>query len=358
MKAVENEKEYNPHTTERLYFLDNMRAIAIVMVVGVHTVSYCVELPDYQKGIIIFVVHTISVPVFFLVDGYLYARSVIHSNSHGYIKNSVLRLLVPWIIFTLFYAIARYAFELMGFLNDREIIGHSWKEVAISAYASVYAPQMYFLLSLFLVRLCAPVLELLFIRKSYFITLLLFIGYYTVYTSIKPIVSTSLNIAGGQEPVLHALWGMQFYIVGIIVFKTSEIMDVRKLFIPFLFLFISSLFVRDAYEGSDGALVQYLYLLTFFIFFTLFQNRFALLNSIGRNTMGIYLIHAPIVLKGVSLILNKFILVPLLSYVSVLIGVLILSICIVSAINYVPYGCLLFGTHHLKKVGSTLKCNR
>lgn len=51
--------------SERLAFLDSLRAIAIIMVVGVHTLGYCVKLPQNLQEIVSFIVHTVGVPVFF-----------------------------------------------------------------------------------------------------------------------------------------------------------------------------------------------------------------------------------------------------------------------------------------------------
>ncbi|MGO9377172.1 MAG: acyltransferase [Dissulfurispiraceae bacterium] len=347
MTTIENNQVYQSTTPERISFLDNLRAIAIVMVVGVHTLGYCVPLPQYHKEILIFIMQTISVPVFFLVDGYLLAQSVIKSESYSYyryVRKSLFRLLAPWVFFTLTYTLARYAFELTGFFKERLILGHSFLEIATSAYGSVYAPQMYFLFSLFVIRLCSPMFKKILSIKNHYILLLLFFCYYAAYKLTINSISPYLRIAGGQEPVLHALWGLQYYLVGICCFKISEIVELKKLFIPFLSLFISALLIQSHLGLYWFNIDQYLYLLTIFTFFAFLKNGFPLLNVIGKNTMGIYLIHAPIVLKGVSLILNKFVADPLLSFASVLICTFVLTLCIVMIINSIPYGCLLFGT--------------
>ncbi len=355
MRALESKQASHSSTPERILFLDGLRAIAIIMVVGVHTLGYCVALPQDLKEIVSFIVHTVSVPVFFLVDGYLFTRSVIYSNSYSYrnyVRNSLVRLLAPWVVFTLIYTLARYAFEVTGFLKERLILGHSWQEVAISAYGSVYAPQMYFLFSLFLIRLCTPIFKKVFIIRNYFALLSLFICYYAAYRSLIPSISPHLEIAGGQEPVLHALWGIQFYLVGIVLFKTSEIVDLKRLFLPFLLLFALSLLIHKF--GSYGfSVFQYLFLLTLFLFFAFFKNGVPILNVIGRNTMGIYLIHAPIVLKCVSLVLNNIVSDPIMSFASVLFATFVLTTCIVMFINLVPYGCLLFGTPYKRMLAQS-----
>ena len=353
MKGKEGEQDSSSLRSERLEFLDSLRAIAIIMVVGVHTLGYCMELPHDLKQIITFIVHTISVPVFFLVDGYLFARSVRHLKKYNYakcVRSSLFRLLAPWAVFTLAYTLARYAFELAGFFKENVVLGHSLHEVILSAYGSVYAPQLYFLCSLFLIRLCAPIFKKALSIENYFALPLLLCIYYAAYRSIIPSASTYLKIEGGQEPLLHALWGLQFYLVGIVIFMTSEIVDLRKLFMPFLLLFILVLVAQNNFR-IDGLnyLVQYLYLITTFLFFTFFQSGFRFLNVIGKNTMGIYLIHAPIVLKVVSLFANMFVFDPVLSFLLILGGTFILSILITMLIISFPYGDLLFGAPYRKK---------
>jgi hypothetical protein len=55
------------------------------------------------------------------------------------------------------------------------------------------------------------------------------------------------------------------------------------------------------------------------------------------------LIHAPIVLKCVSIIVNKFVSVPILSFVAILFSTFVISFCIVITVRYIPYGTFVFG---------------
>ncbi|MEW5948581.1 MAG: acyltransferase [Thermodesulfobacteriota bacterium] len=333
--------------SEHLAFLDSLRAIAIIMVVGVHALGYSITLSQIQHDIILFVIHTVSVPLFFLVDGYIFARNETHSSNYtykGYIKKSFFRLLVPWVIFTLIYTLARYVFELTGLLNDRLILGNSLPQIIISAYGAVYAPQMYFLFSLFLIRLCFPMLKIILSFKNYGLSFLFFL-YYAVYVNTIPYISNYLKIDGGQEPILHALWGFQFYFAGVIIYKFSQNYDLKKLLPPLVMLLMFVLLIRYKFRLYNlDHLTQYLYLLSIFFFFAFYCTPgIPPLNLIGKNTMGIYLIHAPIILKMVSLFLNKFVYVPIYSFLSIWITALLLSCCIALVVNKVPYGCLLFG---------------
>ena len=325
-----------------------MRAIAIIMVVGIHSLSYCLPLPITQNKVISFIVQPIPVPLFFLVDGYLFALSISFSKEYNYLKHiqkSIIRLLVPWLIFTLLYLIARYYFELNGYLTDKLIVGRPIKEIIISAYGSVYFAQMYFLISLFLVRLLNPIFKNIIFIKHYAILLILFFCIVMAYNFSAKIIDPLLKIKGGEEPITHALWGVQFYILGIILFKTSAVVKLEKLFFPFLLSFITAMVFHNEllplYSGR--ILIQYLYLLSFFFLFAHIGDKLPILDIIGKNTMGIYLVQAPFIINIVSLATNKIILLPLLNYLVISSGTFILSIFVVIAIKKLPYGPVLFG---------------
>ncbi len=347
--TVANSKINVNSTHDRILFLDSFRAIAIIMVVGVHTLSYCTPLPEYQKKLISFIVHTISVPVFFLVDGYIFARGITFFKEYSYfrsVRKSMFRLLVPWLIFTLFYVFARYYFEISGFLKEKLVVGHSLQDIALFSYGSVYAPQMYFLVSLFLIRLFGPIFRRIILINYYAVILLLFICYLTAYKSSINIIAPYLTIDGGQEPILHAFWGIQYYFIGIVILKTSEVINLQKLFIPFVILFIVALLMRDELGNFGSVLVQYSYLIALFLLFVTIKNGWPLLDRIGKNTMGVYLIHAPIILKGVSIVLSKFISVPILNFFAILFCTFFVSYCIAISLRHIPCGTLLFGEHY------------
>ena len=84
MKTVDTDKTPCLSKPERIQFLDSLRGLAIIMVVGVHSLGYCLPLQQDYKDYISFIVHTVSVPVFFLVDGFLFARSIRSSKTYKY----------------------------------------------------------------------------------------------------------------------------------------------------------------------------------------------------------------------------------------------------------------------------------
>jgi fucose 4-O-acetylase-like acetyltransferase len=337
-------------TDGRIGFLDSFRAVAVFMVVCIHTFGYCVRLPQREYQVISFIVHTIAVPAFFFVDGWLFAFKESQKAGTDYlssVRKSAFRLLLPWIVFTLIYTVARYCFEAAGFLEQKTIIGRPLAEIVIFSYGSVYAPQMYFLLSLFLVRLLLPCLRpLLKIRIPYLLPA--FAVFYAVYRVLVRFIQPFLDIPGGQEPILHALWGLQFFIAGLMVFQL-RLSGSKHCFFAAAVLFTATLIISRFVPISLQHPTQYLYLVSVFLLFSLLPAGFPVLNRIGKNTMGIYLVHTPVIMKAISLLLNRYIVHPFSSFLSISIIVFLVSFGITLIIDKIPYGSLLFGVPYRKR---------
>jgi fucose 4-O-acetylase-like acetyltransferase len=326
------------------------------MVVGIHSLGYCVPLPPNQKAILSFIVHTVAVPIFFSVDGFLFARKIFLRKEYNYIdyvRKSLLRLILPWFVFSVFYTVMRYFFELSGFLKDHLILGHSFQEILVSTYGSAIAGQMYFLFSLFLIRLCTPLFRKIVLLQVHSTAICIGLALCVISRACSSIVSPYLQIEGGQEPLLHAIWGLQFYFSGIILFRTFQIIRPHRLLLPFFILFISAIIFQEVLGNLKNAIIQYLYLGTIFFIFTIFQSPVSLVSWIGKNTMGVYLLHAPIVLKAVSIVVNKLPFFPIFNYIALLTITSMISIALVFIINKFSFGPILFGLAHQQNASVT-----
>lgn len=346
------------HNKDRLAYLDTMRAIAILMVVGIHTLGYSREMPKTTYTVISFFVRTIAVPVFFLVDGFLFARMNMRgprvTDCH-YIKKSAIRLLLPWLIFVIGYTGMRYLFEQNNFLETKLVVGQSLLIVAKNSYGSVIAPQLYFLFSLFLIRTLIPLTKHLFqiCRYSVLFLSIAFIILYRLPTNYYLV--PYLKIEGGQEPILHAIWGFQFYMVGISLYLFREVINKAKAFYVLFSLLCLSfvIHVPENIHFLKTLISQYLYLLSLYFGIECFPEKYHLVSSVGANTMGIYLLHAPIMIKALSIPINYLITIPILSYVSLALIVFVFSYYLTIIISKIPYGSLLFGVPYKGNVSTT-----
>jgi glucan biosynthesis protein C len=99
-----------PSKTERLHYLDNIRALAMLLGIILHA---ALAYSPMVKGVwltadstnsvffdvVFVVVHTFRMPLFFLVSGYFALLLIEKQNLKGFIINRVKRILLPFIIF-------------------------------------------------------------------------------------------------------------------------------------------------------------------------------------------------------------------------------------------------------------------
>lgn len=331
---------------DRFSFLDNMKAIAIVMVVAIHALAFSIDIPAvFREGILI-VITTIAVPVFFFIDGYLLGASHALQKKQSYwdsLKKSGVRLLLPWLIFTLLYFVLRFVFEYFNILSERYIIGKDIGYIISALYGSVYAGQMYFLLSLFIVRMFAPLLSKVFNQPPFFLALTLAISFIVAYNFIKQDIFKYLYIKGGQEPLTHAIWGMQFYIVGILFFRLQGLIDVKWLVLPSVIAFI----VSASFYTAE--LFQWAYLICFFVVLQFFSFENKIISYVGRNTMGIYLLHSPLALKVAAIATSQLISNPLIVFITNTLTTLVLAVVMVYFAQKSGLSQYLFGELRAKK---------
>lgn len=334
-------------TTPRLLFLDYMRALGILMVVGVHARAYTLPLPQNYYEIITFFVHSISVPIFFLADGYLF----IFKNEQykklkylSYIQKSFYRLMVPWFIFSCIYFLFRFLFERLDFFNDNTVSSLDLVETIKYFYMSASAPQLYFLFSLFIIRLFFPLTLKLIGFKKKFLLLTLFL-YCNIFQIIQHWYKIYFPTEIGLDPILHALWGSQFYLLGIILFSFEGLIDKNSRTILLLSIVITSIAIM-LFQFKINIFTQYLFLVCIYvIFFSIKDYRLKSLSSIGENSMGVYLLHAPVILKGVSIIINSMTNMPVLSYCLITFLSFIISYLISMVIQIIPYGGIVLGIY-------------
>lgn len=334
------------HISERLDFLDNLKAIAIFMVVGIHAAAYVSQLTDSQRLIISYVLHSVAVPIFFMVDGFLFAKGRNGKSSFlyvDYIQKSIRRLVVPWLIFTVAYALLRYILEYLNFFQENYIIGKSFIDVIKSAYGTVYSAQLYFLLSLFFIRLMAPIICKLLAKIDGLGWMLVYLLCASLYKFFGGNIREFLYIEGGQEPLSHAAWGLQFYILGIVTYKFFTKINLAVL------LFGMSLM---AFIGLIGEYLPFsiyepervLYILCIFGVCYLYGRYFQFARTFGQQSMGIYLLHVPLILKLLSMVLLYLGLASIFQFLILIITGFAVSYLLTLLINRIGLGGILFGS--------------
>lgn len=301
---------------DHLPSLDRLRSLAMIMVIGVHAFGYAPQYNGLSYEITRFLINTVPVSVFFLVDGFLFSykyekREIL--NVSNYIKKSVYRLVIPWFLFSLFYVSIRYAFEVGNFFDTHFLYQKSGSEKLLVMYASAIAPQTYFLLSLFMIRITAPLTALL-LRAERRWLIVLYSVYMIGFMQYFPLLKELMPIKIGQEPFIHAIWGYHFYLTGVILYRFRSHLTLSLLYFM-LFLFPVVVVARYTYHTPLAIqILQYHYLLSLFMLFYHFANQFRVLDVFKGYTMGIYLLHIPVVMKCTAVFSNAISHSPTLSY--------------------------------------------
>lgn len=287
----------------RMTFLDAIKATGIVMVVAVHVLSRVQLAPAMQEGLL-FLVGTVAVPLFLVSDGFLFAHQWAGKNNFlygAYIRKSVRRLLLPWAAFSMLYLLIRFAIERKGLVQETIILGKGLSGLATVFYYSELSHHMYFLLSLFLIRLGTVAVKPM-LRYSGGVWLGLTLSYIALYVSSNP----KRWFSPGADPVLLALWGMQFYLLGVVLRKWHEQIKPTAGWIGLIGLGLTTIgwFVLSP---SGSFLVQLVYLVGIYGVLLQVTAATSWKFTMGSDTMGMYLLHAPYVVWIVVAVLSSLV---------------------------------------------------
>jgi hypothetical protein len=157
------------------------------------------------------------------------------------------------------------------------------------------APQLYFLPSLFLIRCAAVAGRRLFACGPALLVVAGIALLLLFRTAIEPAYVRAIPHEG-YDPVLHALGGLAFFILGAGLWKLRAVEaghGIAAIGIA-VALFVLGLVMPSPIRGMAAQLG---YLATAYFVFAACSIEPPWLVAIGRRTMGIYLLHMPIVMK-------------------------------------------------------------
>jgi peptidoglycan/LPS O-acetylase OafA/YrhL len=295
---------------ERIGFLDALKATGIVMVVAVHVLSR-IELSESDRDLMMYLVGTIAVPLFFVADGCLLSWKFTGApqfDRGSFVRKSASRLLVPWAGFTILYATIRMMLEWLKLTRETVLLGNDFSEMVQAIYLSRISPHMYFLLSLFIVRLgmVGFYRTLQWSMWTWFAVSIMYMGIYHLSLPKDWFLP-------GADPILLACWGAQFYFLGIALQKGLN--SIRLHAEPLLvFCIVGAIGSRLLSPANALYVSQAFYLVSACITLLLITERTNWSFSMGRDTMGIYLLHAPVIVWGVATIVTA--LLPAVSLVA------------------------------------------
>jgi len=327
----------------RLSHLDALRGFAIILVVGIHATGYAFSKAEGVSLVLnptFNLIIGIAVPIFYMVDGFLTARSQSRKStpfSETALK-SARRLLIPWLIFNLFYISLRYLAEWRGIVPDRMLVGRSPADAFGFIWTSQIASQLYFLPTLFLMRLAAVPCRRIFTGP---IAALIVFG--LAYVG----VTRGLGMRLEGDPISHAVFEFPYFIFGCLVFRLESAPTSRGMTILYG-LGLAAIVQQFAPLPEAWNQVSYDVAKYGFVLLAYFGSKWVAgerspLLWLGGRTMEIYLLHAPLLIKVVGIVLAKFIGPTGTRFAAVWSVTLLVTVALTLVLSKIPWTKRLFG---------------
>ncbi|OZB03105.1 MAG: hypothetical protein B7X67_17985 [Rhizobiales bacterium 39-66-18] len=291
----------------RLDWLDAIRGYAIILVVGIHAAAYSFIPLDSLGGWFGFLLSAATVPLFFAADGFLISRRLDEGRPPRWrdVPRWAKRLLLPFLIFSLFYAGLRWIGESRGLLAEHLIPVNDPLALLVTLYRTPHAQNLYFLPALFLVRLAAlPLIPLMRYGIGMRVALLLAaigLNLAARATFLAPLLSAPV-----LDPVVYLFWGLPLFLSGLVLARLAPLVAGREAMVGAGALLLAALAQA---RGLGSLFIVYPYLAGLMALGRgLLSGDGRLARGfafLGRRTMGIYLLHGPLFLKAGQMLVSK-----------------------------------------------------
>lgn len=263
---------------DRFQYLDNSKAILIVLVILGHVIQGSIE--DYQHNPIFRFIYSFHMPLFLAISGYLTYKPKYDS---GLIKKRAVQLLVPFVIW--------------AFLSP--ILQNGVADIDAALNVLLYPDNgLWFLYNLFVYSAFFNISEWIsekFAKKQE----LILCAFVFLLVCAMAVFKTKFNCS-------QLCWYLPFFVIGYYMRKYSELVEKRESLIlmlggaifvvgmPFWMMREDPLFYKWINLGVAFAyLYRWVVMMAGCVFFFILGKRYLnmplkLLNKLGRKTLGIY----------------------------------------------------------------------
>lgn len=311
-------KKTNQSVVPYSYLIDNIKVLLIFLVVFNHIIAFCLVKEDIVIRYIWYAITIFHMPAFVFISGYLSKKP------QSAMKN-VKNLLIPYI---LGYSLTWYAQTWLGKSIDYEILRPS-------------GTVMWYVLALFVYRLTIDALGKVRLVLPLSIIIALWAGTRAEFTTY---LSTSRIVVFFPFFVAGYLWKSE-YITAVRKFKGKYMLIALSGLLLYAIpnYMISNSMPVDIFRGNhsyeicglgvgEGIVIRMLmYLISFLVIYTIaaiMPDVRLPLTFIGRNTMGIYFFHYPIMILMNGLFILR---IPQMMNVWVLLGVSLVFILVLGS---------------------------
>jgi len=367
---------------KRIYFLDSMRAILMMLGVVLHSA----QVFNPKQGWIIYssetipmtetlvnIIHLFRMPAFFIVSGYFAVFTLRKYGVGKFLKVRILRILIPLLITAITlnslqtYLLTKTGwieFEPLSYLVDGGWVSHLWFLINLIIYFLLLSIGFKLFKTIF--KKINFAIDKIYTNTN-IVTILFIMTVFTIFLlAIVNIISKFIHI-DGIISLNSIAYYISFFIFGIFIYLNKELQNKFIQMSPWITIsvVIFSLLLNDYFSTFEGKIYKVLYLffeitakyyisaLCFYLFYTYTDKKVRIFQFLSDASYSVYLFHHVLVigigLFVINLDINKYIAFPIL-----LVSVALISMAIhyyfISRINYLS---LLFNGKWLK--GKKLK---
>lgn len=273
---------------ERLYYIDWLKGLAMIMVVMGHIIIFCGQLEDSicMKNIVM-----INMPLFFCLNG-LVVKSFPIDNGNIYLLKKIRQIFIPFIAWGCLITLYRHE-SFLNFWYSFWKFGYWYLLVLFELYILYYICNI--IIKFIDRQICNPVL------KNSGIIFTFIAGYFAVRLGVRFLPSNFLSITS----YFQILEYYPFFFIGVVIkqFDLLKYLKEKAGVIMTLLLISTPVFYWLWNIGSEkGALawwilflLRVLFILALLITAHIYFNRpdryvGRIFNTIGRHTLSIYMI--------------------------------------------------------------------
>lgn len=349
-------------SSDRIYFLDSMRAILMMLGVILHSaqvfnpkhgwIIYSPETIPFAE-VLVSTIHLFRMPAFFIVSGYFAVFTLQKYNVEKFLKVRILRILIPLVLTALtLNSLQTYIlvetgwmdFEFISYIQKGGWVSHLWFLINLIIYFLVFAVGY---------KILKPIYKkiYLYIYRLYMYTNIYTILFVMTMMTIFLLTIVSIIAKNWQYEEIINLNSLVYYITffafGIFIYLNKEMQNKFIQMSPFLSIFVVSIsvFLNHYFSDFEGKIYKVLYFffgitakyyissLCFYLFYKYTDKKIKIFQFLSDASYSVYLFHHVLVI-GIGIVLidlniNKYIslilLISIVAFVSMAIHYFFIS---------------------------------
>lgn len=346
----------NKITTERIYYLDSMRAILMMLGVVLHSAQ--VFSPEQSWKIyseyttpiaewMVYIIHVFRMPAFFIISGYFAIFTLHKYNIEKFLKVRILRIIIPLVITAITlnslqaYVLTKTGwidFELISYIKEGQWVSHLWFLINLIVYFLIFSIGYRFFHPVY--KKIMQLTNMIYTKSNIFVMLSFMTLFAIALVIMISFISKFINV-NGIINLNSILYYISFFIFGVLLYSNKEMQREFIEISPIITLpiIVVSLYSYTYFSQFEGKLYKLIYVffditakyyisaLCFYLFYKFTNRSSKIFYFLSNASYTVYLFHQVFVIV-IGLLLIKFNIGGFLGLMILMISVSLLSVSV------------------------------